>query len=213
LFFIISGVKLTVLLNQVVWSQIPLFHHLKEVPMKRRALVSVTDKRELDKLKVLTDNGWEIVSTGGTAKKLEELGIPFTPIEAVTGFPEMMDGRLKTLHPNIFGGILADRSKPEHMTAIKERGIVPIDLVVVNLYDFESKPSIEQIDIGGPSLLRAAAKNFESVVVLIDPDDYEWTFKILTTGEVSYDSRRSFAWRVFQEVSAYDHSISRWFIH
>lgn len=179
--------------------------------MQKRALVSVTDKRELDKLKILTDNNWEIVSTGGTAKKLEELGIPFTPIEAVTGFPEMMDGRLKTLHPNIFGGILADRSKPEHMAAIKERGIIPIDLVVVNLYDFQGNPSIEQIDIGGPSLLRAAAKNFESVVVLIDPDEYEVIAEILVAGEVSYDSRKAFAWRVFYEVSIYDQSISSWF--
>lgn len=179
--------------------------------MQKRALVSVTDKRELEKLKILTDNNWEIVSTGGTAKKLEELGIPFTPIEAVTGFPEMMDGRLKTLHPNIFGGILADRSKPEHMAAIKERGIIPIDLVVVNLYDFQGNPSIEQIDIGGPSLLRAAAKNFGSVTVVVDPSDYDTVVEAHLRDNVSWNYRFELARKVFALTFDYDGSILGWF--
>ena len=129
--------------------------------MIRRALVSVSDKTGVEELcRELIELGVEIVSTGGTAKRLEDAGITVRTIDDLTGFPEMMDGRVKTLHPLVHGGILAVRSKPEHMASVKEHGIELIDLVVVNLYPFESKPGIENIDIGGPAMVRSAAKNF-----------------------------------------------------
>src|SRR5204863_1491697 len=143
-----------------------------------RALISVSDKRGAPELaRNLIELGWEIVSTGGTAKALTQEGIAVTPVEKITGFPEMMDGRLKTLHPAVHGGLLARRDLPEHMAAIAEHGIAPIDLVVVNLYPFRQTASragvapeevIEQIDIGGPSMLRSAAKNFASVTTVVD---------------------------------------------
>ena len=178
---------------------------------KRRILISVTDKAGIEKFRALTDIGWEIISTGGTAKKLVEAGIPCTLIEDVTGFPEMMDGRLKTLHPKIFGGILADRSKPEHMATIAEHGIEPIDIVAVNLYPFEQKPGIENIDIGGPSLLRAAAKNGASVTVIVDPNDYDRVIEeVLENGETSANLKAELATKVFEHTSVYDSSIHGW---
>jgi len=178
---------------------------------KRRILISVTDKRDIEKFKALADVGWEIISTGNTAKTLEAAGIPCTLIQDVTGFPEMMDGRLKTLHPKIFGGILADRSKPEHMAAIAEHGIEPIDIVVVNLYPFEQKPGIENIDIGGPSLLRAAAKNGSSVTVVVEPNDYDRVIlEVLRNGETSINLKAELATKVFEHTSIYDSNIRGW---
>lgn len=174
-------------------------------------MISVTDKTGLEKFKALTDLGWEIISTGGTAKRLQELGVPCIFVEEVTHFPEMMNGRVKTLHPNIFAGILADRSKPEHMAAIAEHGIEPIDLVVVNLYDFNGHPCIEQIDIGGPSSLRAAAKNGAHVAVVVDPFDYDMVIsEIEEYGEVRPKSKQFLALNVFKHTAQYDLDIYNW---
>jgi phosphoribosylaminoimidazolecarboxamide formyltransferase/IMP cyclohydrolase len=138
-----------------------------------RALISVHDKTGLVDLgRGLVDLGWEVVSSGGTSKTLADAGVPVTPVEAVTAFPEMLGGRVKTLHPRIHGGILADRSKPDHVDALKAHDIDPIDLVVCNLYPFRSQPSIEMIDVGGPTMVRAAAKNHAHVGVVVDPADY-----------------------------------------
>ncbi len=147
-----------------------------------RALVSVSDKRGLEELaRVLTQAGVEILSTGGTARALEDWGIPVTAVSAYTGSPEILDGRVKTLHPKIHGGILGVRDDPRHRAQMAEHGIGPIDLVVVNLYPFEAvtaraetsfAEAIENIDIGGPSMVRSAAKNHADVTVLVDPDDY-----------------------------------------
>src|SRR6185312_8149254 len=151
----------------------------KHVP---RALLSVSDKSGLvDFAKELHALEWELVSTGGTARALREAGLPCTDISAVTQFPEMLDGRVKTLHPAVHGGLLARRDLPAHMAAIAGHGIAPIDLVCVNLYPFRRtartagvapEDVIEQIDIGGPSMIRSAAKNFASVTVVVDPPDY-----------------------------------------
>src|SRR6188768_3700681 len=147
-----------------------------------RALISVSDKTGLLPLaQALAARGYELVSTGGTARALETAGIPVTGISAVTGFPEIMDGRVKTLHPAVHGGILARRGRPSDMATLGEHGITPIDIVVVNLYPFvqtAAKPGIafghliEEIDIGGPSMVRSAAKNFQDVLVVVDPADY-----------------------------------------
>lgn len=173
---------------------------------RKRALVSVTDKGGLEELKLLVELGWEFVSTDGTAKRLEELGIPVTSIEQVTGFPEMLDGRIKTLHPNIFGGILANRDKQAHLLAIAEHGIQLFDLVVVNLYNFSGKPSIETIDIGGPALLRAAAKNWQGgVTAVCDPEDYVNVVQTIKDfGEVPELLRHILARKVFYLTAGYD---------
>ncbi len=186
-----------------------------EPTRKLRALISVTNKDRLDKFKALTDTGkWEIISTGGTAKTLEDLGIPCIPIEQVTGFPEMMDGRLKTLHPKIFGGILADKEKESHTLALAEHGMELIDLVVVNLYDFPDNPGIENIDIGGPSLLRAAAKNGKRVTVVVDPLNYSVVIEsYLKTGSVPVLMREALAIEVFRHTSRYDETIMQWLNH
>lgn len=177
----------------------------------KRALVSVTDKRCLDQLARLVDAGWEIISTGGTAKKLGELGISCVPVEKVTDFPEMLGGRVKTLHPRIFAGILARRDVLSDMQALAEHGIVPIDLVCVNLYDFKARPSIEEIDIGGPSLLRAAAKNGYWVTPIIDPDDYQTVFdQIVTTGIVPESMKEMLVRKVFHYTAEYERMISEW---
>ncbi|MDP3014115.1 MAG: bifunctional phosphoribosylaminoimidazolecarboxamide formyltransferase/IMP cyclohydrolase, partial [Candidatus Subteraquimicrobiales bacterium] len=149
----------------------------------KRALISVSDKRGVvDFAKKLSKFGVEILSTGGTAKTLKEAGLSVTEVSEITKFPEMLDGRVKTLHPAIHGALLALRSKKEHMETLKKHNIEPIDMVVVNLYPFAetiSKPNvslseaIEQIDIGGPSMIRSAAKNFESVAVVVSPERYE----------------------------------------
>ena len=163
--------------------------------MKPRALLSVSDKRGVVELaRELIALGWEIVSTGGTAEALRKAGVPVIPIEQVTGFPEIMDGRVKTLHPKVHGGLLARRAHPGDRAALAEHGITPIDLVVVNLYPFRetvAKPgvafeqAIEQIDIGGPSMLRSAAKNHQDVLVVVDPDDYPVVIAALKPGKLT----------------------------
>ncbi len=160
--------------------------------------------------------GWEIVSTGGTAEALRREQVPVIGIEDVTGFPEMMDGRVKTLHPKVHGGLLARRDNPSDVAAMKQHAITPIDLVAVNLYPFRetvAKPditfaqAIEQIDIGGPSMLRSAAKNHQSVIVVVDPDDYPSIIMRLKNGGVAANERRALATKVFAHTSAYDAAI------
>ncbi|KRQ86241.1 Bifunctional purine biosynthesis protein PurH [Caloramator mitchellensis] len=187
-----------------------------------RALVSTFYKDGIDEFcKFLSDRGVEIISTGGTYKFLLEKGIPVVEVKEITGFDEILDGRVKTLHPNIHGGILAIRDNEEHMNTIKERGIGTIDFVVVNLYPFFEKvqedlsfeEKIEFIDIGGPSMLRAAAKNFRDVVVLCDYNDYEIVMKeIDEKGNVSFETRKYLAGKVFNLTSSYDAAISNFLL-
>ncbi len=188
----------------------------------RRAVISVSDKSGIeDFAKTLSDFGIEILSTGGTAKRIRDAGVPVVEVSDYTGFPEMLDGRVKTLHPKIHAGILARRDIPRHMDELKAQGIETIDMVVVNLYPFEktiSRPdvtfqdAIENIDIGGPTLLRASAKNFESVVVVVDPGDYICVRDELVSlgGDVSYATRVSLAQKVFAHTSGYDAVISEY---
>ena len=188
------------------------------MPKIQRALLSVSDKTGLiDFAKVLVDAGIELISTGGTAKAIRDAGLPVKDISAHTGFPEMMDGRVKTLHPKIHGGLLYIRGNASHETAAREHNITPIDLVVVNLYPFEqtvAKPNvalheaIENIDIGGPSMLRSAAKNHDSVTVITDPADYATVAdQIKSSGETTRALRRKLAAKVFFRTSAYDAAI------
>src|SRR5437667_2792417 len=179
-----------------------------------RALLSVSDKRGIVQFaRELVALKWEIVSTGGTAEALRREQVPVIGIEDVTGFPEMMDGRVKTLHPKIHGGLLARRDNPSDLGALQQHAITPIDLVAVNLYPFRetvAKPAttfaqaIEQIDIGGPSMLRSAAKNHQSVIVIVDPDDYSTVIEDLKVGEVGEEKRRVLATKVFAHTSADD---------
>ncbi len=183
-----------------------------------RALLSVSDKRGIVAFaRGLTTLGWDIVSTGGTAEALRREAIAVTPIESVTGFPEMMDGRLKTLHPKVHGGLLARRQHPGDVAAMAAHGITPIDLVAVNLYPFQqtvSRPNvtlpqaIEQIDIGGPTMLRSAAKNHEAVIVLVDPEDYDSVLADLRSGGPRLERRRALAAKVFAYTAAYDAGIT-----
>ncbi len=177
-----------------------------------RALLSVYDKTGLVELAAgLRDLGWELLSSGGTARALAEAGIEATEVSDVTGSPEMLGGRVKTLHPAIAGGILADRSKPEHLADLQRQGIEPIDLVVCNLYPFRSQPSIEMIDVGGPTMVRAAAKNFDSVGVVVDPSDYEAVLTELgDRGVLSAETRRRLARAAFASTAAYDAAIVGW---
>jgi len=183
-----------------------------------RALISVSDKRGVVEFaRQLVELGWDIVSTGGTAAALRREGIDVIPIDQVTGFPEMMDGRVKTLHPKIHGGLLGRRDNSEHMAAMQEHDITPIDLVAVNLYPFRetvAKPqttfeqAIEQIDIGGPSMLRSAAKNHAAVIVVVDPADYASVIEDLKGGgAVGEERRRALATKVFAHTAAYDAAI------
>jgi len=187
-----------------------------------RALLSVYDKSGLMPLaEILVQAGVELISTGGTAKALREAGLPVTDLSSFTGFPEMLDGRVKTLHPKIHGGLLYIRNHPEHEAAVAAHGIRPIDLVVVNLYPFEqtvAKPNvkleeaIENIDIGGPSMLRSAAKNHQSVTVVVDPADYSEVAKqIQSSGGTTLELRRRLAARVFARTADYDGSIAAYF--
>ncbi|MBE0417334.1 MAG: bifunctional phosphoribosylaminoimidazolecarboxamide formyltransferase/IMP cyclohydrolase [Coriobacteriia bacterium] len=186
----------------------------------KRALVSVTDKTGVVEFcRALQEEfGVEVVSTGGTAKVLAEAGLTVRPIDDLTGFPEMMDGRVKTLHPRVHGGLLARRDVPEHMAAAEEHGIGMIDMVVVNLYAFEAtvaregvteEDAIENIDIGGPSMLRSAAKNFESVAVVTDPAGYDDVLAEMRAngGATTLVTRRALATAVFRTTSAYDSAI------
>ena len=188
----------------------------------KRALLSVSDKQGIVELgRSLVDAGVELISSGGTASALAEAGVPVKKVAEVTGAPEILGGRVKTLHPKIHGGILADRRKPEHVAELEEQGIGPIDLVVCNLYPFErtvAHPSVkeddavEQIDIGGPAMVRAAAKNFHSVAVVVDPGRYtEIVREIQSSGEVSEEMRRSLAREAFAHTAAYDAAISSYF--
>jgi phosphoribosylaminoimidazolecarboxamide formyltransferase/IMP cyclohydrolase len=185
--------------------------------MRPKALLSVSDKTNIAELaRGLVELGWEIVSTGGTAKFLSERKIPVTPIESVTGFPEILSGRVKTLHPKIFGGILALRDDPKHQSELAAQAIPKIDLVCVNFYPFveaAKKPNlteaqlIEEIDIGGPSLVRAAAKNFQHVIVLTDPSDYSSVLEELRRGNVSEMTKRRLALKAFAKVAELDIAI------
>ncbi len=179
-----------------------------------RALLSVYDKTGLIEFaKGLVELGWELLSSGGTAKALVDNAVPVTEVAVITGAPEMLDGRVKTLHPIIHGGILADRSKPTHIADLEARGITPIDLVVCNLYPFRADPSIEMIDVGGPTMVRAAAKNHDSVAIVVDPADYDAVLdELRTTKEngLSPTTRRRLARAAFAHTAAYDAAIVGW---
>src|SRR5476651_2171841 len=189
--------------------------------MEKLALLSVSDKRGLVEFAtaLVRQHGYKLLSTGGTAKLLAGAGLPVTEVGAHTGFPEMMDGRVKTLHPKIHGGLLARRDLPEHLAAAAAHGIALIDLVVVNLYPFEqtvAKPgvhfdeAIENIDIGGPSMLRSAAKNHASVTVVCDPADYTAVLAALPDPAALAALRRALALKVFQRTGSYDTAIARY---
>ncbi|MEX2182786.1 MAG: bifunctional phosphoribosylaminoimidazolecarboxamide formyltransferase/IMP cyclohydrolase [Gemmatimonadaceae bacterium] len=185
------------------------------------ALLSVSDKSGLvDFARGLREQDWTLLSTGGTARALREAGLAVTDVADVTKFPEMLDGRVKTLHPAVHGGLLARRDLPAHMEAIAEHGIAPIDLVCVNLYPFREAAAkqgldahevIEQIDIGGPSMLRSAAKNFASVTVVVDPADYTRVLEAFANGGDATDLRRDLAEKVYAHTAAYDAAIAGWF--
>ena len=190
----------------------------------RRALISLSDKSGLDELAAgLARHGVEIVSTGGTAAKLREAGAQVRDISDLTGFPEMMDGRVKTLHPKVHGGLLGVRDNPEHAAAMEQHGIAPIDLVVVNLYPFletlkrgaDRDTIIENIDIGGPSMVRSAAKNHAHVAIVTDPADYADVLAELDAngGSTSFDLRRKLAAKAFALTASYDATISQWFAY
>lgn len=186
------------------------------MPKIKRAIISVSNKKDLlEFAKALNSMGIEILSTGGTAKTLRDARISVKDVSEYTGFPEMLDGRLKTLHPRIHGGLLSRRSNPKDMEELKKYEIDTIEMVVVNLYPFEetiSKPgvsfaeAIENIDIGGPAMLRSASKNFQDVAVIVDPSDYEKVLKEMKSlnGDLSYATRLELAKKVFRHTSGYD---------
>lgn len=180
----------------------------------KRALISVSDKAGIVEFaKGLINLGVEILSTGGTAKRLRDSGLKVTDVSEITGFPECLDGRVKTLHPKVHGGILAMRDNEDHMAQLKELGVETIDYVIINLYPFkktiekdhvELEEAIENIDIGGPTMLRSAAKNYRDVTVITDPEDYKLVLEELKSGEVSLDTKYNLALKVFQHTSEYD---------
>lgn len=187
--------------------------------MKKRAILSVSDKTGIVELaKGLTDAGVEVVSTGGTAKAIREAGIPVTEVSDITGFPECLDGRVKTLHPMIHAGVLAMRDNAEHMAQLKKLNVTPVDFVAINLYPFKQtirregvsrEEAIENIDIGGPTMLRAAAKNWQDVAVMIDPADYAPVLEeYLRNGEVSRETKFRLAAKVFEHTAHYDAMIA-----
>jgi phosphoribosylaminoimidazolecarboxamide formyltransferase/IMP cyclohydrolase len=176
-----------------------------------RALLSVSDKSGIENVaRKLVSLGYEIVSTGGTQKALAAAKIPVTGVEAVTEFPECFGGRVKTMHPKVMGGVLFRRGEKDDVAQAKKLGIEPIDIVIVNLYPFASKQEIEMIDIGGPTLLRSAAKNFESVTVVCDPADYDRVMAELEKGATSPQLREELAAKVFLHTAAYDAMIAEW---
>ena len=187
-----------------------------------RAIISVTDKSGVAEFaKELSEFGVEILSTGGTARVLREAGVKVKDISDYTGFPEMMDGRVNTLHPKVHGGLLAIRDNPDHAKAMKDHDIRPIDMVVVNLYQFEKAvqkegvtldEAIENIDIGGPSMLRSAAKNFKYVTVIVDPADYQRVLEEMKNsgGQTSLGMRFELARKVFKLTSEYDAAIAKY---
>src|SRR5713101_1329874 len=186
----------------------------------RRALISVSDKTGIvDFARELQRFGVEIISTGGTAKTLRDAGIEVRDVSDVTGFPEMMDGRIKTLHAKIHGALLGLRDNPEHLAAMREHNIEPIDMVVINLYPFEEttaregvtlEEAIEQIDIGGPAMIRSAAKNHESVTVVVSPEEYSSVLDELRlhNGSISSETRRTLALQAFRRTATYDAIVS-----
>ncbi len=179
----------------------------------KRALISVSDKRGLVKFaKALEEKGVKILSTGGTAKEIRDGGVKVIDVSDYTGFPEMMSGRVKTLHPKVHGGILALRSDKKHMEEARKNDVNMIDMVVVNLYPFQKEPCIENIDIGGPSMIRSAAKNFEFVTVVCDPDDYEKVAKeIEKHGDTNLRMREKLARKAFGMTAKYDEAIGKYF--
>jgi phosphoribosylaminoimidazolecarboxamide formyltransferase/IMP cyclohydrolase len=186
----------------------------------RRALISVYDKTGLDVLAAaLHTAGVEIVSTGSTAAAIEAAGVPVTPVEQVTGFPECLDGRVKTLHPGVHAGLLADLSKQAHRDQLKQLGIAPFDLLVSNLYPFEAtvasgataEQSVEQIDIGGPAMVRAAAKNHSTVAVITSPQEYPDVVQAARDGGFTLAQRRRLAARAYAHTAAYDAAVASWF--
>src|SRR3712207_2377973 len=174
----------------------------------RRALLGVYDKTGVEELaRGLADAGVELVSTGATARRIADAGVPVTPVEQVTGFPECLDGRVKTLHPAVHAGILADRRRPEHVRQLEELGIAPFDLVVVNLYPFTETVAsgagqdecVGQIDIGGPAMVRASAKDHPSVAVLVDPARYGDVLAAVAAGGFTLAGRRALAAAAFRQ--------------
>ena len=190
--------------------------------MIKRALLSVSDKKGLvDFAKDLSVMGIDILSTGGTARALRDAGVPVTEVSDYTGFPEMLDGRLKTLHPKIHGGLLSRRSNPKDMEDIEKHGIKPIDMVVVNLYPFEAtisklsvtlEEAIENIDIGGPAMLRAASKNYQDVTVVVDPGDYTTIIREMKAsgGNIGKEMKLRLARKVFAHTGRYDTLIAEY---
>ncbi len=188
----------------------------------KRAIISVSDKKGIVSFaNGLSKHKVTILSTGGTAKMLRENGIEVEEVSHYTGFPEMLDGRVKTLHPKIHGGLLGQRSNPEHVKKMEEHGIEPIDMILVNLYPFEAtiaketcslEEAIENIDIGGPTMLRSAAKNYPDVTVIVDPEDYKAVLDEMeeTQGEVSVETNFRLAKKVFQLTARYDGAISNY---
>lgn len=188
--------------------------------MKKRALISVSDKTGcVEFAKELVQLGYEVLSTGGTAKAIAEAGIDVTEVSSVTGFPECLDGRVKTLHPMIHAGILAMRSNEQHMKQLEELGVTPIDIVAINLYPFKAtilkqpavslEVAIENIDIGGPTMIRAAAKNWQDVAVIVDPSDYaEVIAQLKADGAVSKEKKFALAGKVFEHTAQYDSLIN-----
>jgi phosphoribosylaminoimidazolecarboxamide formyltransferase / IMP cyclohydrolase len=185
----------------------------------RRALVSVYDKTGLaDLAKGLHGLGVELVSTGSTAQRIADAGVPVTPVEELTGFPECLDGRVKTLHPRVHAGLLADTRRPEHLAQLDELGVAPFELLVSNLYPFTDTVAsgatadecIEQIDVGGPAMVRAAAKNHDSVAVVVDPDRYEWVLEQVASGGFALADRRRLAAAAFRHTATYDVAVASW---
>jgi phosphoribosylaminoimidazolecarboxamide formyltransferase/IMP cyclohydrolase len=185
----------------------------------RRALVSVYDKTGLaDLAKGLHGLGVEIVSTGSTAAQIAESGVPVTSVEELTGFPECLDGRVKTLHPHVHAGLLADTRRPEHLGQLDELGVAPFDLLVANLYPFAETVAsgagpdecVEQIDIGGPAMVRAGAKNHDSVAVVVDPDRYDWVLEQVRAGGFGLADRRRLAAAAFRHTATYDVAVASW---
>ena len=188
----------------------------------RRALLSVSDKSGLEPFaSALVARGVSLLSTGGTARSLAQAGIPVTDVSAVTGFPEIMDGRVKTLHPKVHGGLLAVRDNADHETAMQREGIEPIDLLVVNLYPFEETvargadeaTTIENIDIGGPAMIRAAAKNHADVTVIVSPDDYQGVLDEMAghDGGTTLATRQALAAKAYARTASYDAAVTAWF--
>ncbi|MCV7301096.1 bifunctional phosphoribosylaminoimidazolecarboxamide formyltransferase/IMP cyclohydrolase [Mycobacterium barrassiae] len=185
----------------------------------RRALISVYDKTGLaDLARGLHEAGVELVSTGSTAKTIADAGVPVTSVEQVTGFPEVLDGRVKTLHPHVHAGLLADQRKPAHVAALAELGVAPFELVVVNLYPFSQTVDsgagedecVEQIDIGGPSMVRAAAKNHPSVAVVVDPLGYDGVLAAVRAGGFTLEERKKLAALAFRHTAEYDVAVAGW---